>query len=114
MAEQPITAELVLEKLRHHRLDWAQRFHVVALVLFGSLARGTARHQSDIDIWVRLDPLTPYALVHLKHDLEELLPEQREVLSGLLQVLNRAHGKSFRLLEQPALLHQEEGKDALM
>ena len=74
MAEQPITAELVLEKLRHHRLDWAQRFHVVDLGLFGSLARATARHQSNIDIWVRLDPLTPYALVHLKHELEELLP----------------------------------------
>jgi hypothetical protein len=42
--------------------------------LFGSLARGTARHPSDIDIWVRIDPLTPYALVHLKHELEELLP----------------------------------------
>jgi predicted nucleotidyltransferase len=73
VAEQPITAELVLEKLRHHRHDWEQRFHVVDLGLFGSLARGTARHQSDIDIWVRLDPLTPYALVHLKHELEELL-----------------------------------------
>ncbi len=42
-----------------------------------------------------------------------MTPEQREVLLGLLQVLNRAHGKSFRLLEQPALLHQEEGKGAM-
>ncbi len=72
-AEHPMTAEIVLQKLRHQRPDWEQRFHVVDLGLFGSLARGTARQASDIDIWVRLDPLTPYALVHLKHELEELL-----------------------------------------
>lgn len=72
-AEQPMTAEIVLQKLRHHLPDWEKRFHVVDLGLFGSLARGTARKESDIDLWVRLDPLTPYALVHLKHELEDLL-----------------------------------------
>lgn len=41
------------------------------------------------------------------------MPEQREVLAGLLHAHNRAHGKSVRLLEQPALLLQEEQKDAL-
>ena len=70
--------------MRHHRPDWEQRFHVVDLGLFGSLARSTARHQSDIDLWVRLDPLTPYALV----------------LSGLLQVLNRAQRHWPGVLQQ--------------
>jgi predicted nucleotidyltransferase len=26
-----------------------------------------------VDVWVELDPLTPYATVHLKQELEQLL-----------------------------------------
>lgn len=69
----PLTAEEVLNRLRQHQPDWHRRFHVVELGLFGSVARGDARPNSDLDVWVQLDPLTPYALVHLKQELEELM-----------------------------------------
>jgi uncharacterized protein len=69
----PLTAEDVLNRLRQRQLDWHRRFHVVELGLFGSVARGDARPDSDLDVWVQLDPLTPYALVHLKQELEELM-----------------------------------------
>jgi predicted nucleotidyltransferase len=69
----PLSAEAVLHQLRLHQADWRRRFHVVELGLFGSVARGEARPDSDLDVWVQLDPLTPYALVHLKQELEELL-----------------------------------------
>jgi predicted nucleotidyltransferase len=68
-----LSAEAVLNQLRLHQADWRRRFHVVELGLFGSVARGEARPDSDLDVWVQLDPLTPYALVHLKQELEELL-----------------------------------------
>jgi len=69
----PLSAEAVLNQLRLHQADWRRRFHVVELGLFGSVARGEARPDSDLDVWVQLDPLTPYVLVHLKQELEELL-----------------------------------------
>lgn len=69
----PLSAEAVLNQFRLHQADWRRRFHVVELGLFGSVARGEARPDSDLDVWVQLDPLTPYALVHLKQELEELL-----------------------------------------
>lgn len=69
----PLTAEEVLNGLRQRQPDWHRRFHVVELGLFGSVARGDARPDSDLDVWVQLDPLTPYALVHLKQELEELM-----------------------------------------
>lgn len=72
-APSPLTAEAVLSRLRQHQPDWRRRFHVVELGLFGSVARGESRPDSDLDVWVQLDPLTPYALVHLKHELETLL-----------------------------------------
>ena len=67
------TADEVLPLLRAHRQSWADRFHLRRLGLFGSVVRGEATKGSDVDVWVELDPLTPYATVHLKQELEQLL-----------------------------------------
>ena len=78
--DQPPAAEAVLSQLRHHWADWQQRYHLKAIGLFGSVARGEQRPGSDIDIWVELEPLTPYALVHLKQELNALLPAPVDVV----------------------------------
>ena len=44
------------------------------------MARGEQRSGNDIDIWVQLDPLTPYTLVYLKHELEDLLQAPVDVV----------------------------------
>ena len=49
------------------------RFHLLRIGLFGSVGCGEATPGSDVDLWVELDPLTPYATVHLKQELEQLL-----------------------------------------
>ena len=77
--EQPPAAEAVLRQLRHWPA-WQQRYHLKAIGLFGSVARGEQRPGSDIDIWVELEPLTPFALVHLKHELNALLPAPVDVV----------------------------------
>jgi hypothetical protein len=76
----PPAADAVLSQLRHHRVDWQQRYHLKAIGLFGSVARGEQRPGSDIDIWVELEPLTPFALVHLKQELNALLPAPVDVV----------------------------------
>lgn len=78
--EQPPAAEAVLSQLRRHSADWQQRYHLKAIGLFGSVARGEQRPGSDIDIWVELEPLTPFALVHLKQELNALLPAPVDVV----------------------------------
>ena len=78
--EQPPAADAVLNQLRNHWADWEQRYHLKAIGLFGSVARGDQRPGSDIDIWVELEPLTPYALVHLKQELKNLLPVPVDVV----------------------------------
>ena len=69
----PPPAEQVLALLRAHQSEWRQRYQLQRIGLFGSTARNEATAQSDVDVWVELDPLTPYATVHLKRELEELL-----------------------------------------
>ena len=63
----------VLPLLRQRQAEWRQRYQLQRIGLFGSTARNEATAQSDVDVWVELDPLTPYATVHLKQELEELL-----------------------------------------
>ena len=72
-AISPPAADQVLELLRLHQPIWQQRYQLQRIGLFGSTARNEATAQSDVDVWVELDPLTPYATVHLKQELEELL-----------------------------------------
>lgn len=73
-AAQPVLrCEQVLPLLRERRGAWRQRYNLQRIGLFGSIARNEATATSDVDVWVELDPLTPYATVHLKQELEELL-----------------------------------------
>jgi len=71
--QTPLSCEQLLLVLRAHLSEWRQRYQLQRIGLFGSTARNEATAQSDVDVWVELDPLTPYATVHLKQELEALL-----------------------------------------
>lgn len=73
LATTPPTPSDILSLLRSHRDSWEERFHLRSIGLFGSTARNEATTASDVDVWVELDPLTPFATVHLKQELETLL-----------------------------------------
>ena len=72
-AISPPTADQVLELLRLHQPIWQQCYQLQRIGLFGSTARNEATASSDLDVWVELDPLTTFATVHLKQELEVLL-----------------------------------------
>jgi len=74
----------ILEKLRAHE-DELRRLGVSHAAVFGSVARGEARGNSDIDVLVELDDARPigifqYARLKLYID---------EILSGAADVVNR-------------------------
>jgi len=56
-----------------HQRQWRQRYHLQCIGLFGSTSRNEAKAGSDVDEWGELHPLTPFATVHLKQELETLL-----------------------------------------
>ena len=59
--------------LTEHKPTLSQRFGVVDLALFGSVARGTARPDSDIDVLVAFDgPATSERYFGLQFYLEDL------------------------------------------
>jgi hypothetical protein len=65
--------ERVLGLLNSHR-DRLDEFAVKALFLFGSVARGEATPESDVDLLVEFDrPVGLFTLLKLQSYLEELL-----------------------------------------
>ena len=72
-AQPALSLEQILALLREHQADWRQRYQLQRIGLFGSTARNQATATSDVDVWVELDPLTPFATVHIQHELEQLL-----------------------------------------
>ncbi|MFZ1984390.1 MAG: nucleotidyltransferase domain-containing protein [Desulfatitalea sp.] len=65
--------EEILNLLRLHKHEIADRYGVTELGLFGSMARGDANAVSDVDIVVKTRIPDPYLLVDLRDDLERLL-----------------------------------------
>ena len=64
----------VLALLREHKETLTQRFGVVELALFGSIARDRAKEESDVDILVRFDgPATSKRYFGVQFYIEDLL-----------------------------------------
>jgi uncharacterized protein len=80
----------IIDILRRHA-DTLRERGVKHAALFGSLARGEADAQSDIDILIDLDPairFDVFSYVGLKLYIEELFP-------GRVDVVNRAALKPY-------------------
>lgn len=73
---RPAERDQVLWHLRRHADELAQRFGVASLSLFGSVARGRSRRESDVDLLVEFEPGRPSGMlefVELKGWLENIL-----------------------------------------
>ena len=74
---------LVLEQLAQSKPTLVARFGVVDIALFGSTARDTARHNSDIDILVSFDgPATSERYFGVQFFLEDLLGRPVDLLTS--------------------------------
>lgn len=62
----------VLDTLAAQKQLLLQKYGVTRLGVFGSVARGQATPQSDVDVIVEMPP-DLFQMVHLRDDLEEVL-----------------------------------------
>ena len=80
-----------IEEIRQRVLPVAEKYHLKAIYLFGSYARGDAREDSDIDLLIDATDsgLRGLAYGGLYHDLEEALGKSIDMIT-------------VKSLEQPA------------
>ena len=79
--EAEVTREVVLRILRERR-SALKEMGVARLALFGSIARGEAAPESDIDLLVEFDrPVGLFHFVRVKRFLEEQLGRQVDLVT---------------------------------
>ena len=69
-----------IDIIREHSQDLQQRFGITSVRLFGSVARGEQREDSDVDLFVTMPPKF-YNLVLAAQYLEELLGCRVDLIS---------------------------------
>lgn len=63
--------EVILNKLHQFKRQHGREYGIESLGIFGSCARGSARHNSDVDIVIETKTPDPYIIVHIKEQLEQ-------------------------------------------
>ena len=74
-----MTKEDILKSLKSHKKEFAKKYGVREIALFGSYARDEATKNSDIDIVISMPP--KYSnLFSLKEDLEQILKKGVDII----------------------------------
>ena len=68
-----------LSILSRHKIDLEQRYRLQKVGIFGSVARNSAKDDSDIDIVVEMEP-NILLKVQLKEELEQLLGSKVDLI----------------------------------
>jgi hypothetical protein len=70
----------VLEILRDYKINNAEKYGIPAIGIFGFMARGEARNDSDIDVCVKVDTHNPFVVLHIKNDLESVFKRHVDIV----------------------------------
>ncbi|MBI3773836.1 MAG: nucleotidyltransferase domain-containing protein [Gammaproteobacteria bacterium] len=60
----------VLAILREFKRDYGEKYGILEIGIFGSVARDEAGEKSDVDVCVKTKTPDPFVLVHVKEDIE--------------------------------------------
>jgi uncharacterized protein len=78
---EAVRKENVLQDLKRFRREFGNQYGILSLGLFGSLARGAAVEDSDIDIVIRLKEPNLFTLSRIRIELEEQLHQHVDIVS---------------------------------
>ena len=70
----------VLAILRRFKKDYADKYGILEIGVFGSVARDEAKDDSDVDICIKTKTPNPFVLVHIKEDIEGLIRKHVEIV----------------------------------
>ena len=81
MHKQPdLRQQKVLELLRKHKKDISDRYGILEIGIFGSIARDESLSTSDVDVVVKTKVPDLFMIVHLKEELEKLFSAEVDIV----------------------------------
>jgi uncharacterized protein len=70
----------ILTLLRNFKRDNEEKYGILEIGVFGSIARDEAREDSDVDICIKTKTPDPFLLVHIKEDIEGLIQKHVDII----------------------------------
>ena len=72
--------EEILSVLNVYKKDFSEKYGILELGVFGSVARNEAGDESDVDICVKMKTPDPFCLVHIKDDIEQRIKKHVDII----------------------------------
>lgn len=71
--------DTILSLLKSHKSEFAEKYGVTRIGVFGSFARESQKEASDVDVVVEMPP-DLYKMVHMKQELEALFSKPVDLI----------------------------------
>lgn len=94
-----LAREEMLKILREYKREYSEKYGILEIGVFGSVARGEATAESDVDICVKTNNPNPYNLVHIKEDIENRL----HVPVDIIRVRDKMNPQLRQRIERDAI-----------
>ncbi len=75
-----MTRDDILAILHEFKRDYAEKYGIIEIGVFGSFARDEAGEASDVDICVKTKTPNPFTLVHIKEDIERRIQKHVDII----------------------------------
>lgn len=76
-----MNAQSIISILKKYKSNSEYKDVIKELGIFGSFAKGTNTKSSDIDIFLRLEPIRMFDLIGIKEDVEKLLHKKVDIVA---------------------------------
>lgn len=83
-----MTQKEIIKKLKAYKENSEYNNKIRQIGLFGSFARGNIRSDSDIDVFVELQPAEMFTLIGIKYDLERIFRRKIDIVA-IRQKMNK-------------------------
>ena len=70
----------ILAVLRDIKQNFAEKYGILEIGIFGSTARDEAREDSDVDICIKPKTPDPFAIVHIKEEIESRVRKHVDIV----------------------------------
>ncbi len=71
----------IIASLHDFKARYGDQYGIISLGVFGSVTRGDMHDDSDIDIYIITKTPDPFALVHIRDDVQRRLNRHVDILS---------------------------------
>lgn len=70
----------ILSFLSDFKRNYSEKYGIIEIGVFGSIARDEARDDSDVDICIKTRTPNPFILVHIKDDIEQRIQKHVDIV----------------------------------